>query len=83
MELITESELLKIAEAWEKEIPINVSIKTAFAAGYRMAESKAKNCIIPDVIDTVCSCLHPLKKKNHDKCAICGNKWSGRKQTGR
>lgn len=49
MENITDSELRKIAENWEKEQPINIGIKTAFAAGYRMAEIKAKNCTIPDV----------------------------------
>lgn len=51
MENITDSELLKIAENWSKEMPINIGIKTAFAAGYRMAENKAKNCTIPDVIE--------------------------------
>lgn len=49
MENITDSELLKIAENWSKEMPINIGIKTAFAAGYRMAEIKAKNCTISDV----------------------------------
>jgi hypothetical protein len=83
MENITDSELLKIAENWEKEQPINIGIKTAFAAGYRMAEIKAKNCTIRDVSLSVCECAHGFKKKGYDKCAICGKKWTGRKsQTG-
>lgn len=59
MENITDSELLKIAENWEKEQPINIGIKTAFAVGYRMAEIKAKNCTIPDISDTVCDDTNP------------------------
>jgi hypothetical protein len=35
-------------------------------------------------LTTVCSCRYPMKKKNYDKCAMCGGKWTGRiKQTGR
>ena len=86
MKTITDSDLLKIAETWEKEMPINIGIKTAFAAGYRMAESKAKNCTIPDVSDTVClhcngsdKCLVPFTNITDD-CYVCGG--SG-KQTGR
>ena len=47
------------------------------------AEWLVKNCFIPDVSDTVCSCRHPMKKKNYDKCAMCGGKWTGRMQTER
>jgi hypothetical protein len=40
MGTITDHDLLKVAETWEKEQPINIGVKTAFAAGYRIAESK-------------------------------------------
>jgi len=39
MKTITDHELLKITEDWVKEAPLNIGLKTAFAAGYRMAES--------------------------------------------
>lgn len=66
MENITDSELLKIAENWEKEQPINIGIKTAFAAGYRMAEIKAKNCTIPDVKASALEKLKIAKKALND-----------------
>lgn len=73
METITDSELLKIAETWAKDMPINLGIKTAFAAGYRMAESKAKNCIIPDVSDTVCNCSPTVAiMDKNGNCKNCG-----------
>lgn len=45
--MITDSELLKLAEDWFKEQPINLGAKIAFAAGYRLAE--LKNCNLPHV----------------------------------
>jgi len=50
MDTITDSELLKIVENWIKEQPINLGVKTAFSAGYRMAERKAKNHTTNDMI---------------------------------
>ena len=57
MNTITDHELSEIANDWAKEIPYeNVGIRTAFAAGYRLAEkqtnetnSEPVKCAIPDV----------------------------------
>jgi hypothetical protein len=63
MKSITDSELLKIAENWEKEMPINLGVKTAFAAGYRLAERQVKNCTIPDVSKS--ACIRGFEAKSH------------------
>jgi hypothetical protein len=54
MKILTDYELSKIADNWTKEIPDNIGIKTAFAAGFRLAEQIVKNSL-PDSeeIDTV------------------------------
>jgi len=38
MKTFTDHKLSKIAENWTKEKPDNIGIKTAFAAGFRLAE---------------------------------------------
>ena len=62
--MITDTELSKIIEDWHKEQPINIGIKTAFAAGYRVAE--LKNCNLQNVSGSVLFANWIAKKMQAD-----------------
>lgn len=78
MKTITDHELSMIAENWAKEMPINTGIRTAFAAGYRLAEQEVKNCNTPTVSvpkGTACDvyfeqCEHWINNP-HQRCYAC------------
>ncbi|MDH4127132.1 MAG: hypothetical protein OEV44_00150 [Spirochaetota bacterium] len=73
MKNITDSELLKIVEKWEKEQPINIGIKTAFTDGYRMAENKIKKLTIFDVSGSIITKFDTVAHGYNSKIGVAGN----------
>lgn len=79
-EAITDHELAKIANEWVKNTSIvNIGIRTAFAAGYRLAEKQANDVQskdgklpIPHVIKSVCNCKNSSWNRDAG-CFVCDN----------
>jgi hypothetical protein len=74
-EIITDHDLLKLANDWYETIDcVNVGLKSAFAAGYRLAEQQANGLSTgegqltqPAVIKSVCATTPICKIKIDDE----------------
>lgn len=75
MKTITDKELTKMANDWvEKTSIVNLSIRKAFASGYRLAEEKYNNEKLPGCPN--CENQYPHYYIGGScYCEKCGHKW--------